>query len=85
MPAETVDWMVCDMVMGARDTLSVLKAWFDKDAMSHFVVNIKLPKSNPWPQVAEALSLIEGFGWGRVQARHLLHDRSEVTLMGRKS
>lgn len=85
MPAETVDWMVCDMVMGARDTLSVLKAWFDKDAMRHFIVNIKLPKSNPWPQVAEALSLIEAFGWGRVQARHLLHDRSEVTLMGRKS
>ena len=84
LPPQTVDWMVCDMVMGARDTLGVLKTWFEKDAMRHFIVNIKLPKSNPWPLVAEALSLIQGFGWGRVQARHLLHDRSEVTLMGRK-
>jgi 23S rRNA C2498 (ribose-2'-O)-methylase RlmM len=84
LPEEPVDWMVCDMVMGARDTLSVLKTWHDHKAMANFVVNIKLPKSNPWPQVSEALALIESFGWTSVQGRHLLHDRSEITLIGRK-
>ena len=81
-PAETVDWMVCDMVMGARDTLRVLQGWVEDGVMRHFIVNIKLPKTNPWPQVAEALVLMESFKWTKVQARHLLHDRSEVTLIG---
>ncbi len=84
MPEKAVDWMVCDMVMGARDTLGVLKAWHEQKAMANFVVNIKLPKSNPWPQVSEALGLIESFGWTSVKGRHLLHDRSEITLIGRK-
>jgi 23S rRNA C2498 (ribose-2'-O)-methylase RlmM len=83
MPPEPVDWMVCDMVMGARDTLSVLKAWHEQKAMRNFVVNVKLPKNNPWPQVSEALDLIETFGWAVARGRHLLHDRSEITLVGR--
>ena len=85
MPDQPVDWMVCDMVMGARDTLSVLKTWHESHAMRHFVVNIKLPKTNPWPQVSEALALIESFGWKSVKGRHLLHDRSEITLIGHES
>ena len=85
LPPATVDWMVCDMVMGARDTLNVLNAWHKENAMLNFVVNIKLPKKNPWPQVHEALNLIEGFGWPVVRARHLLHDRSEVTLIGSRT
>ena len=70
------------MVMGARDTLAVLKSWHEVKAMRNFVVNVKLPKNNPWAQVSEALALIEGFGWRVARGRHLLHDRSEITLMG---
>ncbi len=84
LPPAPVDWMVCDMVMGAKDTLKVLKRWLDAEAMKHFVVNIKLPKTNPWPQVREALDLIGGYGWAQVSGQHLLHDRSEITLLGRK-
>jgi 23S rRNA (cytidine2498-2'-O)-methyltransferase len=84
LPSKPVDWMVCDMVMGARDTLKVLKTWLDADAMKHFIVNIKLPKSNPWPQVREALDLIGGYGWALATGQHLLHDRSEITLLGSK-
>ena len=81
-PSDPVDWMVCDMVMGASDSLNVLRTWHQKSLTTRFVVNVKLPKSNPWPQVAEALALIQGFGWRVVKARHLIHDRSEITLMG---
>lgn len=84
LPENPVDWMVCDMVMGAQDTLKVLKSWLDAEAMRHFVVNIKLPKSNPWPQVSAALALIAGYGWEIATGRHLLHDRSEITLLGSK-
>ena len=84
LPPQSVDWLVCDMVMGARDTLKVLKTWLDADAMKHFVVNIKLPKTNPWPQVRDALALINGYGWDIATGQHLLHDRSEITLLGSK-
>ncbi len=85
LPATPVDWLVCDMVIGYRETLRVLQAWLDADAMQYFVVNVKLPKSKHWPMVKEALSLIEGYGWGVVTGQHLLHDRSEITLLGRRT
>jgi 23S rRNA (cytidine2498-2'-O)-methyltransferase len=84
MPDAPVDWMVCDMVMGAKSTLDVVKNWHKMGLMDRFVVNVKLPKDRPWPQVAETLALIEGFGWHLVRARHLIHDRSEITIIGRK-
>lgn len=92
-PDEPVDWLCCDMVMGSRQTLDVLRAWMDADLMRRFVVNIKLPQAeqNTWPAVKEALDLFaahRGSGrpeWRLLTARHLFHDRSEVTLMGAKS
>jgi 23S rRNA C2498 (ribose-2'-O)-methylase RlmM len=83
-PPIPVDWLVCDMVMGARDSLAVLRQWLEASAMRRFIVNIKLPSSHPWPQVLDALELLAGCGWAKVTARHLLHDRSEITLMGLK-
>ena len=83
-PDKPVDWLVCDMVMGARETLNVLRKWHAEDAMNNFVVNVKLPKSNPWPLVAEAVKCLASFNWKHVRARQLIHDRSEITLIGRK-
>jgi 23S rRNA (cytidine2498-2'-O)-methyltransferase len=83
-PDEPVDWLVCDMVMGAKETLNVLKKWQENDTMKNFVVNVKLPKSNPWPLVSQAVKCIESFGWAHVRARQLIHDRSEITLIGCK-
>lgn len=84
MPERQVDWMVCDMVMGARDTLKVLMAWLDADIMQQFIVNLKLPKTNPWPMVHEAINLLKRYDWARITGQHLLHDRSEITLLGSK-
>lgn len=86
-PDEPVDWLCCDMVMGSRQTLDVLAAWMRGDGlMRRFVVNIKLPQAdeNPWPAVKEALELFAEHKsrWKILAARHLFHDRSEVTLLG---
>ena len=86
MPDEPVDWLVCDMVMGAKDTLKILKTWALAGAMRHFVVNIKLPKDNPWQGAALAVELTDIIDDFEIITRHLLHDRSEITMMGyRKS
>ena len=89
-PKAPVDWLCCDMVMGSRQTLEVLRAWLDEGLMRNFVVNIKLPQAteNSWPAVKEAMDLFDAQGtkrpgkWPVLKARHLFHDRNEVTLMG---
>ena len=87
-PTEMVDWLCCDMVMGSRQTLEVLGEWLKEDLMRNFVVNIKLPQAaeNSWPAVKEALELfdVHRSAWKVMRARHLFHDRNEVTLMGAK-
>jgi 23S rRNA C2498 (ribose-2'-O)-methylase RlmM len=83
-PLQTVDWLVCDMVISYRDTLSVLKRWQKKALMRHFVINIKLSRTNHWQQVRDALAELRDFEWTYTHARHLLHDRNEITLIGYK-
>ncbi|MCX6126008.1 MAG: hypothetical protein NTV34_14845 [Proteobacteria bacterium] len=89
VPPAAGDWLLCDMVVGATQTLEVLSQWLAADRMSHFIVNIKLPQDKPWPSVKKALALLESHGaagrWKILKARHLYHDRNEITLMGSKT
>jgi 23S rRNA C2498 (ribose-2'-O)-methylase RlmM len=84
MPKEPVDWLVCDMVMGAKDTLEILKKWALGGTMQNFVVNVKLPKDTPWAGALKALEAAEIMSDFTIITRQLLHDRSEITLMGFK-
>lgn len=84
MPAEAVDWMVCDMVIGAQETLKILRKWLQAAATRQFVVNVKLPKDVPWMGVSLSIQLIESIDEYKIMARQLLHDRNEITLMGYK-
>jgi hypothetical protein len=84
MPKEPVDWLVCDMVMGAKDTLEILKKWALGGTMQNFVVNVKLPKDTPWAGALKALEAAEIMSNFTIITRQLLHDRSEITLMGFK-
>lgn len=81
-PAEPVDWLVCDMIVASTESLKVLKRWFDKGLMKHFVVNLKLPKTAPWAAIKEARALLATQSWPLLKARHLFHDRREITLYG---
>ena len=86
LPEETVDWLCCDMVMGGRQTLEVLSNWATADKMRAFVVNVKLPAANPWPIVQEVLKQLNSMtDWSYLKAKHLFHDRAEITVMGRRT
>ena len=86
LPSDNVDWLVCDMVMGGRQTLDVLKQWCDSKKMSAFVVNVKLPAAKPWPTVLEVIKFLATLeGWSFLKAKHLFHDRAEITVMGHKA
>lgn len=88
LPPTLVDWLCCDMVMGAKQSLEVLENWIQENKMKHFIVNLKLPQDKPWPAVQEAIAMMSkyqpGGVWKLFQARHLYHDRSEITLIGSK-
>lgn len=83
-PEAAVDWLVCDMIVAPHETLRVLSYWLEKDWMRHFVVNLKLPKSEPWAAIKNALALFERYSWPVMKGRHLFHDRWEITLFGSK-
>ena len=83
-PERPVDWLVCDMIVAPHETLRVLSHWLEKDWMRHFVVNLKLPKSDAWAAIRQALDLLDRHSCPRMQAMHLYHDRWEITLFGSK-
>lgn len=82
LPPTPVDWLCCDMVVQPEETLKVLDAWLSKRWMKHFVVNVKLPQENPWPEVRAALDLLAKHPWAHATIKQLYHDRKEVTVMG---
>lgn len=84
-PAKPVDWLCCDMVIGAKEALTVLKHWLDENWMKHFVVTIKLPQQKPWPAIKASLDLLgaqQHTLWPVLAAKHLYHNRQEITLIG---
>lgn len=84
-PPGPVDWMTCDMLVSPKETLAVLDEWLRDGLMSRFVVNIKLPQGRPWPIIQQAAALLRAHPWAVMKARHLYHDRREITLMGRRA
>ena len=84
-PAQPVDWLCCDMLVGSRETLRILGEWLEQPLMQGFVVNVKLPQAKPWPIIKEALALLQRQDWPVMKIKHLYHDRREVTLMGRRT
>ncbi|MCX6118481.1 MAG: 23S rRNA (cytidine(2498)-2'-O)-methyltransferase RlmM [Proteobacteria bacterium] len=89
LPEKPVDWLVCDMVMNGSQTLEVLSNWISGNHMKDFVVNVKLPNNNSWPKAIEALKFCETHrqtgAWKFIGAKHLYHDRHEITLMGERA
>ena len=86
LPEKPVDWLCCDMVIPARDSVSVLATWLKADLMGAFIVNIKLPRERAWSSVAMTLDLLGKYrkSWARIRVKHLYHDRHEITVMGSK-
>jgi 23S rRNA (cytidine2498-2'-O)-methyltransferase len=81
-PISPVDWVVCDMLVGSRETLAVLDRWLSQGLAKNFVFNVKLPQAKPWPVIRDALDLLARYPWAVMRAKHLFHDRQEITLMG---
>lgn len=88
-PAKPVDWMVCDMVERPPRVAERIADWVERGWARHFIFNLKLPTRKHIEEVRHCLAIIEerlanaGIRY-RLQARHLYHDREEITCYLRR-
>ncbi len=83
-PKRAVDWMVCDIVDKPRRTARLAVDWMAGKRCRYTVFNLKLPMNKRYEEWLACRELIiEGLAEAglncRLSARHLYHDREEIT------
>ncbi len=83
-PKRPVDWLVCDMVEKPSRVVSLLLDWLKQGWFQYAVVNLKLPMKMKFDELQSLMTRIETLGTplglSELRAKHLYHDREEVTL-----
>ncbi len=87
-PPNPVDWLVCDMVEQPRKVAARMAEWLAGGWCRHVIFNLKLPMKKRYDEVRLCRALIEqaaSDAGKRVEwrARHLYHDREEITVFAR--
>lgn len=83
-PRRGIDWMVCDIVDQPRKTARLAVDWVGSGLCRFTVFNLKLPMKKRYEEWLICREIIEeglaqaGVGF-RLRARHLYHDREEIT------
>ncbi len=79
-----VDWLLCDLVDQPHQVLDLLTHWLKNHSCRHFIANLKFGHSDPIDLLMRIHDPAVGpgrFGFN-YQARHLYHDRQEITVLG---
>ena len=80
-----IDWLVCDMVEQPIRISKLMAKWLINGWCRETIFNLKLPMKKRYQEVQLCLNYLEeeltkqGF-WFKIQAKHLYHDREEVTV-----
>ncbi len=83
-PKRGIDWMVCDIVDQPRKTAHLAVDWVSSGLCRFTVFNLKLPMKKRYEEWLICREIIEegltraGVSF-RLRARHLYHDREEIT------
>ena len=83
-PRRGVDWMVCDIVDQPRKTAKMVVHWLTGKLCRYTVFNLKLPMKKRYEEWLVCRDILEeglqeaGIDY-RLHARHLYHDREEIT------
>lgn len=76
------DWLFCDMVDDPHEVLqAIVEPWIARRWCRHFVVNLKFGRADGLAVLAEARQRLRP-RCRLFTARHLFHDREEITLAG---
>ncbi|MBA4501935.1 23S rRNA (cytidine(2498)-2'-O)-methyltransferase RlmM [Marinobacterium marinum] len=84
VPSKPVDWMVCDVVDKPARVTELMLQWALNGWCRNAMFNLKLPMKQRFDEVERCLerlreALAEAGIKYRLQARHLYHDREEIT------
>lgn len=83
-PKRGIDWMVCDIVDQPRKTARLAVSWLAEGLCRYTVFNLKLPMKKRYDEWLVCQDILvnglreAGIGF-RLRARHLYHDREEIT------
>ncbi|EKE84871.1 23S rRNA (cytidine(2498)-2'-O)-methyltransferase RlmM [Idiomarina xiamenensis] len=81
-----VTWLVCDMVEKPARVGELMTAWLLEGYCKEAIFNLKLPMKRRYAAVEEYLERIQhdlsegGHGRFEINAKHLYHDREEITV-----
>ncbi|AUJ69157.1 23S rRNA (cytidine(2498)-2'-O)-methyltransferase RlmM [Pseudoalteromonas sp. NC201] len=80
-----IDWLVCDMVEKPTRVADLMVDWVVNAFARELIFNLKLPMKKRFDSVYECLTLIheelQKYNVDyEIQAKHLYHDREEVTV-----
>lgn len=79
-PEKPADWLFCDMVEDPEKVLALVARWLEKGWCRRLVVNLKFARRDPLALLRSAEGLRAHCRI--LRARHLFHDREELTLVG---
>lgn len=85
-PPSPVDWLVCDVVDKPARTRALMEEWLSRGLARVALFNLKLPMKKRYAHTAQLLDQLrqglESAGLEvDIRARHLYHDRDEVTVV----
>lgn len=84
-PKKAIDWLVCDMAERPSLVSKLIGKWFTREDCRNAIFNLKLPMKKRYQEVTQCLELIdqqldEANIAHQIQAKHLYHDREEITV-----
>ena len=81
-PEPSFDWLFCDMLEDPERIVGLVDRWLTDGWCRRFVVNLKFGRTDPIALLRRAESLRRLCS--TLRARHLFHDREELTLVGER-
>ncbi|AWX13705.1 23S rRNA (cytidine(2498)-2'-O)-methyltransferase RlmM [Mergibacter septicus] len=80
-----IDWLVCDMVEQPSRITRLMLKWLINGWCNEMIFNLKLPMKKRYNEVKQCLELIENTLQKqqinyKLQAKHLYHDREEISV-----
>lgn len=84
-PKKKIDWLVCDMAERPLHVSRLIARWFTEQHCNNAIFNLKLPMKKRLLAVQECIDLIdEKLTLANINhaiyAKHLYHDREEITV-----
>lgn len=84
-PRKNVTWLVCDMIEKPSRVAQLMGEWIISGWAKEAIFNLKLPMKGRYDEVLEDIEnlkifLKENHVKFRLQAKHLYHDREEITV-----